>query len=75
MKKSDPLWVAVKVVRGFVSEAKAFESLEAAQGTERRWRTRLNEDYDEAAVVKTRFIPDPRRRQRKSRQGARRNLY
>ena len=51
------LWVAVKVERGFVSEAKIFESIEAARRTERKWRANLNPDYDEAAVVESRFVP------------------
>ena len=52
------LWVAVKVKRGFVCEAKVFESAAAAKQTERRWRASLNPDYDEAAVIKSRFIPE-----------------
>jgi hypothetical protein len=56
-KKEAQLWVAVKVQRGFVCEARLFESLGLAQQTERRWRSRLNPDYDEAAVVKARLSP------------------
>ena len=52
-----PIWVAVKVERGYVSEARLFESLDAAQRTEKRWRARLNPDYDEAAIVKGRLTP------------------
>jgi len=52
-----PLWVAVKVERGYVFEARLFKSLEAAQKTERRWRCRLDPDYDEAAVVRARLAP------------------
>lgn len=51
------LWVAVKVERGFISEAKVFESEQAARQAERKWRARLNPDYDEAAVLKSRLIP------------------
>lgn len=51
------LWVAVKVERGFISEAKVFESEQAAGQTERKWRARLNPDYDEAAVLMSRLIP------------------
>ena len=47
------LWVAVKVERGFICAAKVFESEQAAQQTEQKWRARLNPDYDEAAVVKS----------------------
>lgn len=50
-------WVAVKVERGFIREAVVFESLDKAKRTERKWRARLNPDYDEAAVVKSRFLP------------------
>jgi len=56
-KQSQELWVAVKVERGFICAAKVFESEQAAKQTELKWRARLNPDYDEAAVVKTRLIP------------------
>jgi len=46
------LWVAVKVERGFICKAKVFSSLNSAQKAERRWRSRLNPDYDETAVLK-----------------------
>jgi len=46
------LWVAVKVERGFICKAKIFDSLDSAERTERRWRSRLNPDYDETAVLK-----------------------
>lgn len=51
------LWVAVKVERGFIAEAQVFESEQAAEQTGRKWRARLNPDYDEAAVLKRRLIP------------------
>ncbi len=50
-----PLWVAVKVERGYISEARVFESLNAAEQTARKWRSLLNPDYDEAGVVKGRL--------------------
>ncbi|HEU0037698.1 MAG TPA: hypothetical protein VFR76_00330, partial [Verrucomicrobiae bacterium] len=56
--RCEQVWVAVKVERGFVSEAKVFESLNAATRTERKWRARLNPDYDEAAVVSSRLTRD-----------------
>lgn len=46
------LWVAVKVERGFICKAKVFESANLAKRAERRWRSRLNPDYDETAVLK-----------------------
>lgn len=48
--------MAVKVKRGFISEAKVYESRNAAERTERRWRVRLNPDYDEAVVVRSRLV-------------------
>jgi hypothetical protein len=56
-KRSDrrSVWVAVKVVRGYVAEARLFTSLGRAERTERRWRVKLNPDYDEVAVVSARF--------------------
>jgi hypothetical protein len=61
-KRQIPLWVAVKVERGYVCEARLFESLGAAQKTERRWQARLNPDYDEAAVVKGRLTASLKRK-------------
>lgn len=49
------LWVAVKVERGFVGEARIFESIDAARRVERRWRAKCNPDYDETAVVEGRL--------------------
>jgi hypothetical protein len=45
-------WVAVKVVRGYVAEARIFKSLTRAERTRRGWQSRLNPDYDESAVVR-----------------------
>lgn len=54
-------WVAVRVERGYVSEAKVFESVNAAKQTERRWRNRFNPDYDETAVISGSFVPSRKR--------------
>jgi hypothetical protein len=53
--KSGKLWVTVKVERGFISEAKVFQLLSAAKRTERSWRSRINPDYDEVAVLGSRL--------------------
>lgn len=50
--RQDHLWVAVKVERGFITKAKVYKSLDAANKIVKRWQVRLNPDYDEAAVVK-----------------------
>jgi len=50
------IWVAVKVERGYICDARVYESFESAKRTERRWRSRINPDYDETAVVKSNFI-------------------
>lgn len=50
------LWVAVKVERGFVGEARVFESIAAARRIAKTWRAKCNPDYDEIAVVRGRFI-------------------
>lgn len=47
------VWVAVKVVRGYISDAKLFTSSASAYKTVRRWRKTLNPDYDEADVVES----------------------
>jgi hypothetical protein len=49
------VWVAVKVVRGYVVEAKIFKSRSRAQRVRRAWQARLNPDYDESAVVSARI--------------------
>jgi hypothetical protein len=45
------MWVAIKVERGFISKAKIFKSPVLANKTERRWRSQINPDYDETAVL------------------------
>ena len=57
LNSSKRLWVAVKVVRGFVEQARIFETFDAAKRTERKWRVNLNPDYDEAAVVEGLIMP------------------
>jgi len=52
------LWVAVKVERGFISEARLFGTPGQAQRSVRGWQTHLNPDYDEAAVVRARVSAD-----------------
>lgn len=58
------LWIAVRVFRGVEVEATAFESSVAARRAERRWRRRMNPDYDTSAVVQARLV---RKRQSESR--------
>ena len=47
------IWVAVKVERGYICDAKAYESFKSAKRTEQRWRSRINPDYDETAVIES----------------------
>jgi len=58
------LWVAVRVERGYVTEAKFFESVSMAKQTERRWRNCFNPDYDETAVISGSIIPSRKRKLR-----------
>lgn len=44
-------WVAVKVERGFPTEAVSFHKRSSAEKLERRWRETLNFDYDETDVL------------------------
>jgi hypothetical protein len=53
------IWVAVKVERGFISDAKAYESFDSAKQAERRWRSSLNPDYDESTVISSPLISRP----------------
>jgi hypothetical protein len=50
------VWVAIKVERGYISDARAYETFKSAKQTERRWRSRINPDYDETAVLKSKLI-------------------
>ena len=45
-----PIWVAVRVQRGFVTEIQAYADQAAARRTERSWRRRMNPDYDETGL-------------------------
>ena len=50
------IWVAVKVERGYICDARVYESFKSAKRTERRWQSRTNPDYDETAVIESRLI-------------------
>ena len=63
-RKLGQLWVAVRVERGFITEAIIFESVRVAKQQEGKWRDRMNPDYDETAVIRAPLI---RRRARKTR--------
>ena len=52
-KPLQSVWVAVRVERGFVSEARVFKTYSSAQRAEQRWRTSQNADYDESAVLQS----------------------
>lgn len=54
-KRDGQVWVAVKVERGFISEARVFKSLDTANHTAQEWRASLNPDYDDAAVLESRL--------------------
>ncbi len=44
-------WVAVKVERGFIVEARGFRRKSEAIKQKQKWRKTLNFDYDEAEVI------------------------
>jgi hypothetical protein len=44
-------WIVVKVKRGFPAEVRGFRTKSDAEIQERRWRKRMNFDYDETAVL------------------------
>lgn len=46
-----PIWVAVKVVRGFPVEVRGFRTKSKAEEKERKWRKTMNRDYDESGVL------------------------
>lgn len=51
IRADKPIWVAVKVERGFPTEAIGFHRRSAAEKQERQWRKILNPDYDETEVL------------------------
>ena len=44
-------WVAVKVERGFIVEARGFKIKSEALKQKRKWRKTMNPDYDETEVL------------------------
>ena len=50
------IWIAVRVERGFVTEALPFLTKRAAERRESRWRAVANPDYDETAVFARRIM-------------------
>jgi hypothetical protein len=46
-----PIWVAVKVERGFIVEVRGFLKESDAEKLKRKWRRTMNPDYDEAEVL------------------------
>ena len=60
-KVSLPVWVTVRMIRGYIVEAKPFENLYAARRVENRWKRKCNPDYDEVNVVQS-WLKLPMRR-------------
>src|SRR5512143_495284 len=50
-EEKQEVWVAVRVRRGFITDIRAYDDPAPARRTERRWRSRMNSDYDEGAVA------------------------
>src|SRR5258708_25831165 len=48
--KPKTYWAAVRVKRGYIRDVRLFDSFDAASRLVSRWRSRINPDYDEAAV-------------------------
>ncbi len=55
MTTEKPIWVAVRVERGFPVQVKGFTSEPMAHAQERRWRKAMNPDYDETATLQLQF--------------------
>lgn len=47
-RPKNPIWIAVKVERGFPSSVRAFSSEELALTQHRIWEQQINRDYDES---------------------------
>jgi len=54
------VWVAVRVERGFVEEARLFATVKEAVKVAEEWRAASNPDYDEVGVVRS-TLPIPSR--------------
>jgi hypothetical protein len=50
-KTRRPIWVAVRVWRGFPVEVMGFRKRSSAERVERAWRSEMNPDYDETEVL------------------------
>ncbi len=50
-QRNDVLWIAVKVWRGFPDEVRGFKRKSDAERQERKWRKKMNPDYDETGVL------------------------
>ena len=48
---NQPVWVAVRVQRGFVTDMRAYRDEKSARRCERSWRHQMNPDYDETDVA------------------------
>lgn len=44
-------WVAVRVVRGFIIEARGFKRKSDAEKLTKQWSKTINQDYDDIAVL------------------------
>lgn len=51
-----PIWIAVRVTRGFITEALPFATKRAAKRCASEWRSVANPDYDETEVFKREVI-------------------
>jgi len=47
------IWVAVRVQRGFISDARTFKKEHDARRQETAWQSNMNPDYDEVDVFET----------------------
>jgi len=57
-QENEIFWIAVKVWRGFPDEVRGFKRKTDAEEQERRWREKMNPDYDETGVLPLIFIDE-----------------
>ncbi|MFO8010272.1 MAG: hypothetical protein R6U89_05595 [Dehalococcoidia bacterium] len=50
-KTNAPKWIAVKVERGFIVEARGYRLKASAEKQKGKWKRTMNPDYDEAEVL------------------------
>ncbi len=55
VRRNRTVWSVVFVERGFIEKVRLFQTRELADRLCRRWKKKVNPDYDEVAIVRSRL--------------------